>query len=194
MSDITSFIHEYGYAAVLVGGLFEGEAITLLAGFACRQHLLSLPWVMFWAQTGALISDQFCFYCGRLFGGKLLKRWPGLAGRVARLQDQLERHQTKLILTFQFIPGTCTVLPFALGMGTIGGWRFLWLDIVGSTVWAVTLSLLGWFFGAAAEPLLARMQGYALGAAAIVAVVLVGLAQRRLRKVIGDSEEVKTAP
>ena len=182
--DFPAFIHNYGYAAVIVGGLFEGEAITLLAGFAARQHLLSLPWVMFWAQTGALISDQFCFYCGRLFGARLLSRWPRLAARVAKFQTKLERHQTKLILTFQFMPGTCTVLPFALGMGKIRSWRFLWLDVIGSTIWAVTLSLLGWFFGAAAEPLLAKLQGYAVIGVAIIIVVMVGLTQKRLSKVM----------
>ena len=187
--DFPAFIHEYGYAAVLIGGLFEGEAVTLLAGFASRQNLLSLPWVMFWAQTGALISDQFCFYCGRLFGNRLLVRWPRLASRVARFRAKLERHQTKLILTFQFMPGTCTVLPFALGMGSIRPWRFLWLDIIGSTVWAVSLSLLGWFFGAAAEPLLARLQGYAMVIAAVIAVVLVGLTQRRLSKAMNDEDD-----
>lgn len=184
--DISGFIHDYGYAAVLVGGLFEGEAITLLAGFAAREHLLSLPWVIFWAQIGAMISDQFCFYCGRLFGTRLLSRWPRLSDRVAKLQAKLERHETKLILTFQFMPGTCTVLPFALGMGRIRPWRFLWLDLIGSTIWAVSLSLLGWFFGAAAEPLLERFQNYALIAVVVIAVILVALTQRRLSKVMDE--------
>ena len=63
-------------------------------------------------------------------------------------------------------------------------WRFLWLDVIGSTIWAVTLSLLGWFFGAAAEPLLAKLQGYAVIGVAIIIVVMVGLTQKRLSKVM----------
>ncbi len=182
--DFPAFIHEYGYAAVLVGGVFEGETITLLAGFAARQGLLSLPWVMVCAMSGVLISGQFTFYCGRFFGTRLLARWPRLAARVDKFHVKLERYETRILLTYQFLPGTATVVPFTLGMGKIKSWRFTWLDVIGTASWAASQSLLGWFFGAAAQPLIERYKTWAFIGIAILVLVIVSIAKRRLGRVI----------
>ncbi|SUX65679.1 Inner membrane protein yohD [Citrobacter amalonaticus] len=41
--DINSLIAQYGYAALVVGSLAEGETITLLGGVAAHQGLLKFP-------------------------------------------------------------------------------------------------------------------------------------------------------
>lgn len=41
--DISNLITQYGYGAVAVGCLLEGEMVLLLAGFAAHRGYLSLP-------------------------------------------------------------------------------------------------------------------------------------------------------
>jgi len=54
-------IDTYGYWAILVGTLLEGETILLLGGFAAYQGYLALPWVILAAFIGAFCGDQLFF-------------------------------------------------------------------------------------------------------------------------------------
>lgn len=44
--DINGLIEQYGYAALVVGSVAEGETITLLGGVAAHQGLLKFPLVV----------------------------------------------------------------------------------------------------------------------------------------------------
>lgn len=180
--DLPSLIRDYGYAAVYVGGIFEGESVALLGGFAAKQRWLSLLGVIVSAQLGALTSDMFCFFCGRLFGDRLIARYPSLAVKTVRFNQLMERHQAKLLLTFQFMPGTCTVVPVAFGLSRISISRFLLLDLVGSTIWATSLSVIGYFFGAAAEPFLAKSQNLVVWIFLCTALLVFSLSYWRMKR------------
>lgn len=42
--DINNLISQYGYAALVIGSMAEGETITLLGGVVAHQGLLKFPW------------------------------------------------------------------------------------------------------------------------------------------------------
>ena len=44
--SLPQLLTDYGYWAVFVGSLLEGETILILAGFAAHRGYLSLPLVM----------------------------------------------------------------------------------------------------------------------------------------------------
>ena len=73
--DINSLIAHYGYAALVIGSLAEGETITLLGGVAAHQGLLKFPLVVVSVALGGMIGDQVLYLVGRRFGGKLLRRF-----------------------------------------------------------------------------------------------------------------------
>lgn len=72
--DLNTLISQYGYAALVIGSLAEGETVTLLGGVAAHQGLLKFPLVVLVA-LGGMIGDQVLYLCGRRFGGKLLRRF-----------------------------------------------------------------------------------------------------------------------
>lgn len=45
MTDAGQWISDYGYVAVVLGSIIEGETIAFLAGAAAHKHLLSYPLV-----------------------------------------------------------------------------------------------------------------------------------------------------
>lgn len=61
---LDQLIDTYGYWAILVGTLLEGETILLLGGFAAYQGYLALPWVILAAFIGAFCGDQLFFFLG----------------------------------------------------------------------------------------------------------------------------------
>ena len=56
--DINHLISQYGYAALIVGSMAEGETITLLGGVAAHQGLLKFPLVVIAVALGGMIGDQ----------------------------------------------------------------------------------------------------------------------------------------
>ena len=54
--DLNTLISQYGYAALVIGSLAEGETVTLLGGVAAHQGLLKFPLVVLSVATR-------CFIC-----------------------------------------------------------------------------------------------------------------------------------
>lgn len=77
--DINSLITHYGYAALIIGSMAEGETITLLGGVAAHQGLLKFPLVVLSVALGGMIGDQVLYLLGRRYGGKILRRFSGTA-------------------------------------------------------------------------------------------------------------------
>lgn len=51
--DINNLISQYGYAALVIGSMAEGETITLLGGVAAHQGLLKFWLVVISVALGA---------------------------------------------------------------------------------------------------------------------------------------------
>lgn len=130
------FIAAYGYAAVFFGALVEGEAVLIVAVVLARQGCLELPAVMAAGLLGALCSDLLLFGLGRIGAQALLARRPLWHARLRRAQGLEQRCRLPLIVGFRFLYGLRTVIPLAIGMGPIGGLRFLLLDSLGVLIWA----------------------------------------------------------
>ena len=62
---LESLIDTYGYIAIFIGTLLEGETVLVLGGFAAFRGYLSLPYVILTAFIGSMLGDQFFFYLGR---------------------------------------------------------------------------------------------------------------------------------
>jgi membrane protein DedA with SNARE-associated domain len=168
---LESVIQDYGYWAVVVGCILEGESVLLLAGFAAHQGYLQIELVIFLAFLGALAGDQTYFWLGRWRGPWLLAKRPKWRARVERVQTRLGRAAIPLMVGFRFLYGLRTATPLAVGMSTVPARRFAPLNVAGSALWATVIALLGYFFGAAIEALLGRVKKYELTAFAVLAAV-----------------------
>ena len=155
-----SLIAHYGYLAIFVGTLLEGETILVLGGFAAHRGLLWLPGVMAAALGGSMCSDQLFFFLGRRRGWDWLAKKPRWQPRAERVRRLLDRHSTVLILTFRFLYGLRNITPFVLGMSSVSTRRFLVLNVVGALVWSVAIALVGWSVGEAAERMLGNLKHY----------------------------------
>ncbi len=62
--DLNTLISQYGYAALVIGSLAEGETVTLLGGVAAHQGLLKFPLVVLSVAFGGMIGDQVLYCAG----------------------------------------------------------------------------------------------------------------------------------
>ena len=93
----TDLIAQFGWVAVFIGALLEGETVVLIAAVMVQQGLLDFKCVLPAAVLGAFAGDQFFFHLGRHHGSRLFSRDPvwqrsvklaiALAGATAPMGD-----------------------------------------------------------------------------------------------------------
>ena len=174
-SSLAQLISDYGYLAVFVGTLLEGEAILMLGAYAAHQGYLSLPLVIGVAFFGATLGDQIFFLLGRRFGAGLLARFPGLRQRAARVDRLLLRYHGVVIVGIRFAYGLRIAGPIAIGMSTLPAWRFFLFNAVGAVIWAPLIGGAGYLFGHTLDWLLADMKHYEAIGFVVLVVVLAGI-------------------
>jgi membrane protein DedA with SNARE-associated domain len=81
----------------------------------------------------------------------------------------LDKHQIWLILGFRFLYGLRTVAPFIIGASRISPFRFLILNILGASIWALVIGILGYLFGHTLEMLIGDVKKFELCIFAILA-------------------------
>lgn len=114
--DLNTLISQYGYAALVIGSLAEGETVTLLGGVAAHQGLLKFPLVVLSVALGGMIGDQVLYLCGRRFGGKLLRRFSKHQDKIERAQKLIQRHPYLFVIGTRFMYGFRVIGPTLIGL------------------------------------------------------------------------------
>lgn len=172
--DITGFVQTYGYFALAVGALLEGEAVLLAAGLAAHSGYLDISAVIGIAAVCGFIGDQFFFWLGRRHGGVVLRRWPSINHQADRVHRLIACYHATVIIGVRFAYGLRIAGPILIGMSAVSRTRFALFNAFGAVLWAFLIAGLGWIFGRAAEHLLGKVQ-YLEGWILLVLVVVGGL-------------------
>ncbi|EEP9807281.1 DedA family protein [Salmonella enterica subsp. diarizonae] len=172
--DINTLITHYGYAALVIGSMAEGETVTLLGGVAAHQGLLKFPLVVVAVALGGMMGDQLLYLLGRCYGGKILRRFPRYHTKIGHAQKMIQRHPYLFVIGTRFMYGFRVVGPLLIGASRLPPKIFLPLNIVGALVWAQLFTTLGYLGGEVIAPWLHDLdQHLRHGVWLILAVVLV---------------------
>jgi membrane protein DedA with SNARE-associated domain len=182
--SLIEFVSAYGYLAVLLGTLLEGESILLLAGFAAHQGHLSLELVLLIAFIGGTAGDQVFFWVGRRWGGQLLERSPMLRARTACVGTLLKRWDAALVFAIRFIYGLRVAGPVAMGALGVNAGRFALFNALGAAVWAVVIGGAGYLLGHGLQAFMGDLDRYEgpIFAGALAAIALAFVVHRALHR------------
>ncbi|ECD5607523.1 DedA family protein [Salmonella enterica subsp. enterica serovar Stanley] len=150
--DINTLITHYGYAALVIGSMAEGETVTLLGGVAAHQGLLKFPLVAAAVALGGMMGDQLLYLLGRCYGGKILRRFPRYHTKIRRAQKMIQRHPYLFVIGTRFMYGFRVVGPLLIGASRLPPKIFLPLNIVGALIWALLFTTLGYLGGEVIAP------------------------------------------
>jgi membrane protein DedA with SNARE-associated domain len=143
-----SLLAKYGYIAIVLGTVFEGETIMIMGGFSAhRGYLDLLPWVILAGFVGNFIQNQAYFVLGRRYGNRTVEKHPEWKPRLQQVHRWLERFQSPLIIAVRFVPGFRTIGGVAIGMSDVSPGRFTVLNGIGAVLWAVVIGFLGYLCG-----------------------------------------------
>jgi membrane protein DedA with SNARE-associated domain len=151
---ISDLVQQYGYYAVFIGTFLEGETVLLFSGFAAHRGLLQLQYVILLAFLASTLGDQLFFILGRVYGKRLLSRYPSLEKQLPRIELLLAKYHSPLILGIRFMYGLRIAGPVIMGTLKVSPLRFAALNLIGAAVWASLIAWLGYQFGNLLELLL----------------------------------------
>lgn len=173
--SLVDLLSRYGYAAVFVGALLEGETMLLMAGFAAHRGYLELWWVIVAAFAGGALGDQVVYFYAARHGRAWLETKPGLRARVARVEPHVRRHGNLIIVGFRFLYGLRTVIPIAIALCGVPPRRFVPLSILSAVPWSILVAGAGYFFGQATETVFLRARKYE--ELVLLSILVLGLAR-----------------
>ncbi len=159
--DINTLISQYGYAALVVGSVAEGETITLLGGVAAHQGLLKFPLVVAAVALGGMIGDQLLYLVGRRFGMKILRRFKKHQDKIEKAQRLINRRPWLFVIGTRFMYGFRIIGPILIGASHLPPKIFLPLNIFGAIVWALIFTTLGYVGGEVIGPWLHQFDQHA---------------------------------
>jgi membrane-associated protein len=208
---LLSWCESYGYPVLFAGVFLEnaglpvpGETAVLVAGFLASPaggERFRLPWVIALTIVAAVLGDNMGFWLGRRWARPRLqqgKRFLFLTPRALhRAEGYFHRYGSWTIFFARFITGLRVVGALAAGTAGMPWLRFLIANACGAVAWAVTMSLLGYFFGHSL-PLLHKWlgRGGLILLAAVIVLIGGAVLWRRLRKQRDESvsEQSPAAP
>ncbi len=141
---VTEFVKEWGYLAVFLGSIFEGESILLTASALAACGFLSIYKIFFIAMITTVITDQVLFFIGYKVGTDwAVRRFPKVEKARNRVFELLHRMDIFFIFAFRFIYGIRTVSPLIIGSAKIKPSRFIFFNVLSGICW----SFIGCFLG-----------------------------------------------
>ena len=138
-------------ASTMLGVVFPGEIAILVAGAAAQVGSLSLWSVVPISVAGAVIGDTVGFGVGRRYGERLLNHLPARFVKpdaVLATNELLRRRGPIVVLIGRMTALLRALVPGLAGMSGLSWWRFLPYNLLGGTIWATTVAILGYLAGA----------------------------------------------
>ncbi len=172
-------ILEWGYIALGIGTLLEGETILIAAGAMAHKGLLSLPIVIAVAILGGFSGDLIWYCLGRKYGSPFIQKRSKLLKRVGAIQRMLDKYGMLFVFAFRFIYGIRTVAPIFLGVVKYPFRTYVVLNVIGVVVWGTAFAYIGYGLGAGFKEMLRRHPHLEeVAVLAVVATIVFWLTER----------------
>ncbi|MBI4449628.1 VTT domain-containing protein [Candidatus Uhrbacteria bacterium] len=158
--DLVHLIIGFGYLGItvvifaetglLVGFFLPGDSLLFTAGFLASQGVFDVRFLIALCAVAAIVGDSVGYAFGVRVGPRIFSREDSLLfhrDHLTRAQRFYEHHGPKAIVLARFVPFARTFVPILAGVGRMQYARFLTYNVVGGTLWAVGIPLLGYFLG-----------------------------------------------
>jgi len=147
----------FAESGLLIGFFLPGDSLLFTAGFFASSpssidealHLPLLPLIV-GCFLAAVIGDQVGYVFGNKVGPSVFNRPNSRLfkqANVEKAQAFFDKHGAKTIVLARFVPIVRTFTPVVAGVSNMKYRTFVIYNIVGGALWAVGVTLLGYFLG-----------------------------------------------
>ena len=151
------FLVVFAESGLLIGFFLPGDSLLFTAGFLASSpssvpeslHLPLVPLLLLiW--FGAVAGDQVGYLFGQRVGPALFSRPDSRLFKhehVDKAEAFFERYGPKAIVLARFVPIVRTFTPITAGVSSMHYRTFVTYNVIGGTLWAFGVTLLGYFLG-----------------------------------------------
>jgi len=147
----------FAESGLLIGFFLPGDSLLFTAGFFASSPSsipsalhLNLPLLLIGCFVAAVAGDQVGYLFGHRVGRTLFKRPDSRFFKrqnLEKAQRFFDKHGAKTIVLARFVPIVRTFAPIVAGVSTMRYRTFVIYNVVGGLLWAVGVTLLGYFLG-----------------------------------------------
>lgn len=151
MEHISDIIEQFGIYAVFALCTVEGDITLLLSGVMAHGSFFGPYsfWKVFLAgMLGGVAGDTAGYWFGRLFR-ETIKDYGFYKLAQPRIERLIEKFGGFAIIISKYIYGIRAAMCLFYGIGKMPYLRFLILDVISCSLWALLLSGVGYFFSGA---------------------------------------------
>ena len=171
---VENLIEQYGYLAVFIATIVEGELSLIVAGYLAHESLLNFWGVVFLGMLGAATGDNFMCYVAKKRGRQLLTRKPRIQAKADALSSHLRVASPLMMFGSHFFLGFRSMIAIMIALRGVPQSQFMVFNLAGCMVWSFLISCLGFLFGTQIEQFLGQLtliEGGLLAVAVMVALM-----------------------
>ena len=133
---------------VVVMPFLPGDSLLFVVGTMCGLGLMNMPLTMALLFVAAVAGNQSNYTIGRMIGPKVFQ-WENSRFFNKKAFEQAhafyEKHGGFTIVAARFMPFLRTFAPFVAGVSQMSRAQFTFYDVTGGALWAVGVTLAGYF-------------------------------------------------
>lgn len=145
---IYNFLEHYFNYYILFGwSILEGEVGLTLGGTFAKIGQMNFLYVVLTAVCGAYISDITVFFIGRYYKDKTDVWFKKYEDNIIKIKSLFKRYGSWVIIFERYIYGSHIPSLLVVGASGYSLVKFLFLDLLAVTLWALVFVTLGYHFG-----------------------------------------------
>jgi len=158
--DILALIKALGYfgvwgivfaeSGIIFAFFLPGDSLLFTAGVLAAQGFLNIVILAVGCFVSAVVGNMLGYEVGKRVGLRLFKNGDTRFLKVKHLeltQSFFNRHGKMAIILARFLPIIRTFTPFLAGVAQVPYRFFIAYTVIGALLWAVGLTVLGYFLG-----------------------------------------------
>jgi membrane-associated protein len=142
----------FAESGLFFGFFLPGDSLLIASGtFAALEKPLFNIWILVpLLFAAAVLGDNVGYWFGKKTGPRIFSREDSRFFKRKHLLDAkafYDKHGGKAVVLARFVPFVRTFAPIVAGAVEMDYKRFLLFNLIGGFLWAVLLTLVGYFFG-----------------------------------------------
>ena len=188
---VVDMIFDWGYLGIFIMMAIESsfipfpsEIVLIPAGYLASQGDMSIGMIMSAALGGSMVGAFINYYLALTLGRKLLIKYGKYffikENALAKMDSYFSKHGHISTFTGRLIPGIRQLISNPAGLARMNLVQFSIYTALGAGIWALILTLLGYFIGANQELIDTYLKQITIGV--VVTLIVIGFIYYRYQK------------
>ena len=140
----------FSEVGLLLGFILPGDTLLIAAGIFAHEGKIALVPLILVIMIAAILGDSLSYYWGRKLGPQVFKKEDSILfnkDHVTKAEKFYEKFGAKALLVTHFLPIVRAFMPMMAGVAKMPYRRFLTFNIAGDILWAISVTLAGYYIG-----------------------------------------------